>query len=293
MKDFLIFPVFFLVVIPILSFRNDSGSGRQKSWRLACTLLAVVGGIVLALAGDASARAGFSLFGVLLFAGGWMAGPALGGSPRHVSSGDVEGSLELAGPFPARVTTRRSGAESILEFTCEMPADAMRLRVASNAWLGQQRPDPAMTVVDCPGWPYCVTTTDVGRAAAVIDPVLRSIVQRADVIHRGSFLLELRPGVLAVRSIGAPGEEHRLGDWINDCYAIADHLRSAGDTDVRVLEVATREAVCQVCGCAVTDLPVRCGRCGTPHHDDCWEYNGGCSVYACGGRDEGVTGARR
>lgn len=25
-----------------------------------------------------------------------------------------------------------------------------------------------------------------------------------------------------------------------------------------------------------------CGRCGAPHHPDCWEYAGGCSVYACG-----------
>lgn len=41
---------------------------------------------------------------------------------------------------------------------------------------------------------------------------------------------------------------------------------------------------CQVCG---TSLPaaevVSCPRCATPHHRDCWDYLGGCAVFACGG----------
>lgn len=41
--------------------------------------------------------------------------------------------------------------------------------------------------------------------------------------------------------------------------------------------------ICQVCG---TDAPlawVRCERCETPHHRDCWNYNGACSTFACRG----------
>jgi hypothetical protein len=30
------------------------------------------------------------------------------------------------------------------------------------------------------------------------------------------------------------------------------------------------------------DVRVNCRRCGTPHHKDCWEFNGQCSTYACG-----------
>jgi len=43
---------------------------------------------------------------------------------------------------------------------------------------------------------------------------------------------------------------------------------------------------CPVCACPIEadtpDDPLEiCPRCRTPHHHDCWEYNGGCAVYAC------------
>jgi peroxiredoxin len=40
--------------------------------------------------------------------------------------------------------------------------------------------------------------------------------------------------------------------------------------------------ICKVCGCKILDTPVvNCSKCETPHHTDCWEYNTGCSVFAC------------
>lgn len=39
--------------------------------------------------------------------------------------------------------------------------------------------------------------------------------------------------------------------------------------------------ICQVCG-EETEPPVRdCVSCGAAHHDDCWEYNGGCASTGC------------
>jgi len=41
-------------------------------------------------------------------------------------------------------------------------------------------------------------------------------------------------------------------------------------------------AICRLCGTAVELVTARrCPRCETLHHEDCWEYNGGCTVYAC------------
>jgi hypothetical protein len=54
---------------------------------------------------------------------------------------------------------------------------------------------------------------------------------------------------------------------------------------VEILEVrlpAEAEARCQVCGERVILDRVECRRCDTPHHRDCWEYNGRCALYACG-----------
>lgn len=45
-----------------------------------------------------------------------------------------------------------------------------------------------------------------------------------------------------------------------------------------------RDAPCLVCGEAVGLAPTTCPVCETPHHFDCWEFGGGCGVYACRGR---------
>ncbi len=42
-----------------------------------------------------------------------------------------------------------------------------------------------------------------------------------------------------------------------------------------------KEVSCRVCGEPLGPAPVLCPECDTPHHWDCWEYNGGCAVYAC------------
>ncbi|MBI4868524.1 MAG: hypothetical protein HY816_16425 [Candidatus Wallbacteria bacterium] len=42
---------------------------------------------------------------------------------------------------------------------------------------------------------------------------------------------------------------------------------------------------CPVCAEELTQVPVRCADCWTPHHEDCFRYNSGCGVYACGGSE--------
>lgn len=41
---------------------------------------------------------------------------------------------------------------------------------------------------------------------------------------------------------------------------------------------------CPVCGQALGRPITACGNCHTPHHADCWEYNEGCAIYACGSK---------
>ena len=42
------------------------------------------------------------------------------------------------------------------------------------------------------------------------------------------------------------------------------------------------DATCQVCGTGLAvEHAVRCPACHTPHHQTCWEYAGGCTVYGC------------
>jgi hypothetical protein len=41
-------------------------------------------------------------------------------------------------------------------------------------------------------------------------------------------------------------------------------------------------ALCKVCGEPIGADLVFCRRCKTPHHRDCWNYTGQCSVFGCG-----------
>jgi hypothetical protein len=46
--------------------------------------------------------------------------------------------------------------------------------------------------------------------------------------------------------------------------------------------VALEHVICKVCGGEIEGHEmVYCQRCKTPHHGDCWQYAGACSVYGC------------
>lgn len=45
------------------------------------------------------------------------------------------------------------------------------------------------------------------------------------------------------------------------------------------------DAVCQICGEQLETDIVRCSRCHTPHHGECWKYYGACSTYGCLGEE--------
>ena len=42
--------------------------------------------------------------------------------------------------------------------------------------------------------------------------------------------------------------------------------------------------VCKVCGEPIVEPEVVCTTCRTPHHRDCWEFIGSCSIYGCNGK---------
>ena len=43
---------------------------------------------------------------------------------------------------------------------------------------------------------------------------------------------------------------------------------------------------CPVCASRIGGEVHTCERCDTPHHTDCWDYNGGCAIFACSSPEE-------
>ena len=60
---------------------------------------------------------------------------------------------------------------------------------------------------------------------------------------------------------------------VTQCRGI-DFVTSAG--------VVVQDAKCGVCHAEVVSDMVICVKCKTPHHLDCWQYVGKCSVFGCG-----------
>lgn len=101
--------------------------------------------------------------------------------------------------------------------------------------------------------PLCL---QIGRGAIAITKVLA--------VHHGSELIQVAEAAL-------------------DLYDQALLTRTHGITfleqqSAQVLE----QAVCRICGEEIREGLVFCRRCKTPHHRECWQYVGRCSVFACG-----------
>ncbi|HVE38895.1 MAG TPA: RING finger protein [Planctomycetota bacterium] len=66
---------------------------------------------------------------------------------------------------------------------------------------------------------------------------------------------------------------------------LAQHARLFAEKSSEISVVDTTApsgGECQICGAELEGALVRCSRCSTPHHADCWEYTGACSTYGCG-----------
>ncbi len=55
----------------------------------------------------------------------------------------------------------------------------------------------------------------------------------------------------------------------------------AAEVAILAADESAEEATCPICGTAMAPPLKRCGECQTLHHEDCWNYLGGCAVFAC------------
>ena len=83
-----------------------------------------------------------------------------------------------------------------------------------------------------------------------------------------------------------PGDEEELWRWLKGAYRLLEAIPGFdADEPVHIPSVSSYSAAdgeCQVCGVTLAQgRVVRCRRCATPHHEDCWVYTGECSTFAC------------
>jgi hypothetical protein len=146
---------------------------------------------------------------------------------------------------------------------------------------------------------FGIRTNDPEMARDLLSPdVLSAVVDLDSMVHSGGMLVSITPDRLLIqvdRNLAMNFES--LDRAVNDALVVHDGLfRSLDRRMTAGIEIVPEpmdqtevesEAtpICKVCGEPIGDGPVVvCSSCGTPHHRDCWEYVGACSIYGCRGK---------
>jgi hypothetical protein len=98
--------------------------------------------------------------------------------------------------------------------------------------------------------------------------------------------LAIHTGLVVIRKKSTVTKIDSIEQFIRVALSIYDQLCVHLEHEIEFLDsaiIAPLEKVdCQICGETIHSGLVYCQRCQTPHHQDCWAYNGTCSIYGCG-----------
>jgi len=221
---------------------------------------------------------------------------------------------ELIGP-PPRLEGRIAGSrvELDLDEYDDLPGSTCRIRVhvpltapsrtevtlepesTRSAIAGLFRRAPRVGDDEFDGQFHIVTTAGDETLQRLVSEPLREGLLYARRRRSGSVVLHLSADEVYFEERGA---DDTLEGYPELLVALCAMARAAEQADVVtaadgrfVMELIAgapagdEEAACRVCGVALGRERVCCVACGTPHHPDCWDYNGGCAIYACGCKD--------
>lgn len=144
---------------------------------------------------------------------------------------------------------------------------------------------------------YIVQANDHEMARDFLGPeVLAAVENLQRMVHPGGMLVSINPERLLVqvdRNLGQSIEG--LARAVHEALIVHDGLLTGVhrrmNQGIAIVERAdefeedTGPPICKVCGEPIGAVAVVfCAACNTPHHRDCWEYVGACSIYGCNGK---------
>jgi hypothetical protein len=149
---------------------------------------------------------------------------------------------------------------------------------------------------------YVIQANDLDMARDFLSPLVRdAIASLHRMVHAGGMLLSINPERMLVqidRNLASSAEALALA--VREALILHDGLLEGVTQRIgQGIDIVDKEEcwdedsgppICKVCGAPITDgAIIVCATCSTPHHRDCWEYVGACSIYGCNGK-VGVSG---
>jgi hypothetical protein len=134
-----------------------------------------------------------------------------------------------------------------------------------------------------------ILASDAAVARTIMDsPTRAAMTDLRELLANGHMHFSASASRILVRKRGVIRDLPDLSLFARLCDAVYDRLLRAWEREngIEILEESTAPEdgqKCQVCYNAISaETRVRCRRCRTPHHPDCWDFNGGCATFACG-----------
>ena len=144
---------------------------------------------------------------------------------------------------------------------------------------------------------FVVQANDLEMTRDFLGPAVRGAIANLHrSVHPGGMLVSINPERMLVqidRNLGSNSES--LAWAVQETLVLHDALiegvsrRMKQGIDIvdepDSLDEDTGPPICKVCGEPISGgVVVVCAACNTPHHRDCWDYVGACSIYGCNGK---------
>ncbi len=97
--------------------------------------------------------------------------------------------------------------------------------------------------------------------------------------------MSVENGVFSVRVDGPFRQREDVGQFVELALSLYDQVKLSQCRGIAFVEDQSNvvhEAKCGVCKAEILTDMVFCRKCKTPHHADCWQYFGKCTVFGCG-----------
>ncbi len=198
--------------------------------------------------------------------------------------------LQISG-LSARLQFKKPNKQTLTELTIHFPDGRLRLEIYPQTIVHQVGKLLGMQDIEVGRPAFDDAFIIQGNDLLLIREYL-SLESQAAIQALASFTfyynlhLTISGGTLRVTKQGVAQRELELVTFISAFETLFLALVSTRTLGIEFLPTTAPPRVstshCQVCGEGLQGPLVYCASCQTPHHLECWQYVGACSVYACG-----------
>lgn len=135
------------------------------------------------------------------------------------------------------------------------------------------------------GHAFSLTTNDNDATKHFLNAGVCAEIEKFSQLYTDNFSLQVANGTLVICCHWQLNEFEKLEQLTEVSLDLVDQAFLTRCEGIQFVQQEGTElhvtACCQVCGEDIVVDLVSCRRCKTPHHVECWQYNGCCTTYGC------------